>query len=504
VLDLLRSTPRGTRRSVRRGALLGAVVLGLATSATVFLGRSESSTDAVGGRSAARGGALANIWIDATTSDNACIRSAARVAYNSTRACSTFVSACGRAQGRDIVHFADGVYNGETVLRSHCDPASRVTFAVTNGSNATFQGPWKFGDQATRQAGPRKITIRNWRFRRNVSGSDRIDWHEVRDFTASKLVVQSWDISATSLDPPDWNMVIRDSDFGGCDGDGAKGLYADRCITRITGGAGITLRNNRWWGYPAPGSNCTINVNCPRGVALAFIFPEGKVRNVVIERSRFRGNKVADIRFQPRSAGVLENVTLRNNWFGNTGFDIDHRHDGGRIDRMTIVGNSMVSGWNAAGGMPPNTLVARNIFTRGGSNCYPSEVTWRHNIAVSFSEFTGRYICHATEVLWEASNGGSIFGYSLRPGRLIRDTPEAAVVRRLFAEAARGRSAAQIARTLRRRRAPTPVGNAWTPATVRRILRDRRYLGGMYGADGAHRALVARRVWRAAQRGSRP
>jgi DNA invertase Pin-like site-specific DNA recombinase len=70
-------------------------------------------------------------------------------------------------------------------------------------------------------------------------------------------------------------------------------------------------------------------------------------------------------------------------------------------------------------------------------------------------------------VLDGRSAGGSVFGYRTRPdGERIIHEPEAAIVRRIFAEYTAGRSPRQIAKTLNREGVSGPGGRQWNPSAV--------------------------------------
>jgi chitodextrinase len=365
--------------------------------------------------SASPGGA--NLWIDTTAGDNTCVRSASPAAYDSARACSSFVAACGRAQGGDIVHFANGVYHGETVLRSACDPASSVTFAAPADGNVEFQGTWLFGSSPA--VGPRKVKIEGWRFRGYTAGSDRIGSYGVQNFHADRVAVSSWNIDGPgSWEPAEMtNLLIENSTFFGCDGDLNKGFTAENCINRIIGPVdGVMFRSNRFFGYPPNGHNGCImggNPGCPRGVAFAVIMGGGVARNITFDGNRFWGNGVTNIRFQPRGGAVLENVTIRNNWFRRTwtgegaAFSIDEAN-GGVFRNFTIVGNSMAGGIANTTNFPTNTLLAGNVLTWG--NGCPANITFRYNYKVRESAWSGQ-TCDASEILqaWP----GTAYDFSL-------------------------------------------------------------------------------------------
>jgi site-specific DNA recombinase len=93
------------------------------------------------------------------------------------------------------------------------------------------------------------------------------------------------------------------------------------------------------------------------------------------------------------------------------------------------------------------------------------------------------------------------FGYvSAGGGRLEVDEPQAAIARRIFAEAKAGAGPAVIARSLNDSGEPGPQGGRWSRQVVTGIIRNPVYAGEKYGVKGAQPAIVPRRLWNAANR----
>jgi site-specific DNA recombinase len=95
------------------------------------------------------------------------------------------------------------------------------------------------------------------------------------------------------------------------------------------------------------------------------------------------------------------------------------------------------------------------------------------------------------------------------PAHLEIYEPEAAVVRRIFADRAAGTTVREICRSLNADRLPSPTGKAtWAHSTLSRLLRNEAYVGRVYfdapnrcPTGGRHAALV--RCHAAAPTGSR-
>ena len=81
------------------------------------------------------------------------------------------------------------------------------------------------------------------------------------------------------------------------------------------------------------------------------------------------------------------------------------------------------------------------------------------------------------------------YGYTVTGGRLQIVWAQAARVQRAFALAASGAKLHAITRS-----------TGLSAASVRRLLANRAYLGGIYGAPGAHPALVSAKRWAAAHK----
>jgi DNA invertase Pin-like site-specific DNA recombinase len=101
------------------------------------------------------------------------------------------------------------------------------------------------------------------------------------------------------------------------------------------------------------------------------------------------------------------------------------------------------------------------------------------------------------------ANGVAVFGYSVGPdGRYVVDEAQAAVVRDLFADWARGVPAVTIARRLADAGVRTALGRVPSKNWVKRVVHDERYLGTYVWDDvrveGGMPALVDELAWTAA------
>jgi DNA invertase Pin-like site-specific DNA recombinase len=93
------------------------------------------------------------------------------------------------------------------------------------------------------------------------------------------------------------------------------------------------------------------------------------------------------------------------------------------------------------------------------------------------------------------------YGYRSHRGVLEPDEERAAIVRRIFRDAADGYTPGWIARRLERDGVPTPRGGAkgWSQMSVRTILTNSAYTGERHDVKKAHPAIVSRQLFNRAQ-----
>ncbi|MBA2359344.1 MAG: recombinase family protein [Actinobacteria bacterium] len=204
----------------------------------------------------------------------------------------------------------------------------------------------------------------------------------------------------------------------------------------------------------------------------------GPFTDVVIANNRFRApvnaalqeggngwtsqvkNEFPEIQLDPRNGRTWENWRIERNSFEN-GILFDGRPTFRQVE------------------------VVRNIG--GSSECYPGVpgFRWVENAMTS-----------------RCGSFAVPFGYALQDGALRRAGAAVRTVRSIFVSAASGTDAAAIARMLRRRERPVAYGG-WTADSVRAIVRNRLYVGGLMGPPGSHPGLVFSRVWKRAQQAAR-
>jgi hypothetical protein len=265
-------------------------------------------------------------------------------------------------------------------------------------------------------------------------------------------------------------------------------------------------------------------------------FPAGEQPNldITIDGATFHDYRIGnpDDHFECLYLAGGRNITVRNSRFSNCEFyDIYvtriNRGPEGTFAGLLIEGNRLGTPWNGQGvqnrgeaiefspwGTPfEQVVIRRNSFETGLSLNGNNDGSAYRNVLVTGNIIASVHGCYPTATytdnVWTGAACGTRdrmapFGYALGEGALSPAGVQAAVVRRVFRERAGGRSPALIARGLRAGRALAPAGKTWTAALVRELLADRAYLGSLYGARGAHPALVAPALWRRAQGKLRP
>jgi hypothetical protein len=260
-------------------------------------------------------------------------------------------------------------------------------------------------------------------------------------------------------------VTFHDSYWGATSREAYGSSHPD-CFQFYGGVDGVTIRNSAF-------------IRC--GDSFIGAYPDfGDIRNIVIEKNVFRD---------------LGNFTFFGMQFSGTG----HPHV---CQGITFRGNVY---WpnNPQSLSPYSTIrtncggfvVTGNLFQDAPSRDFcetisspPVSASWRDNVFV-------RGACGTTRrVPW---------GYVIDDARLVPDVGRAAVVRRVFALARRGLTAAAVAKELKKSHAVAPP-SGWRAATIRAIVAEQGYLGGVFGRSGSHPAIVARSTWRAAQRMGRP
>jgi hypothetical protein len=210
------------------------------------------------------------------------------------------------------------------------------------------------------------------------------------------------------------------------------------------------------------------------------------------------------------------NITIRNSRFVNCEFfDIFTQYTGGSFDGLTISGNWFGQPWNGQGaqnrstaielsprGTPyANVLLQRNSFADG------TGVTWNDegrdltytNVRAVDNIFGTTPDCYLSVTFQSnlapdgnvcgAGDAHVPYGYAVGGGRLQVVRAQATRVQRAFALAASGAKLRKITRS-----------TGFSSTTVRAVLANRAYLGGVYGAPGAHPALVSAKRWAAAHK----
>jgi len=214
-------------------------------------------------------------------------------------------------------------------------------------------------------------------------------------------------------------------------------------------------------------------------------------RNITVRNSNFSNCEFFDIQLNEEH-DALTDVLIENNWF-----EVPWN---GRGQQVRV--NAIHFGFTTP---PENVLIRFNSFhqrtgitadygligARIVGNMIGTDDRCISGAVYSYN-FVARHLCGRT-------NRSALWGYQYAGTRLVAVAPVARIVRQIFVEAAEGRAPNRIARGLQRARISPPVGRRWTSSSVRKIVRNPDYLGHRFGAPGAHRPLVSKRLWDKAQ-----
>jgi hypothetical protein len=388
------------------------------------------------------------------------------------------------ARTGDTVEVAGGTYPGQALTRDPAKAASaaKVVFRPSAGARVILGG-LKFGTSVTSMDGPRDISVSNMRIV-SAEGKEL----SVAAFGGTDNVL--WE----NLDAGNFylngvrNFTVRGGNWGPCTSSGNQAV--DRCsnskIDRNPLNDRITIDGALFHDYRIVNGS---------GAHFECMFIAGGT-NITIKNSRFRDCEFYNI-FLQFHGSPFDGLRIERNHFGTPW---NGRGVQNRVSGVTFSGRGYV--WK-------DVLVKRNSFTTaiqpddGDSGGW---VDFRivENIGDAFQDCRARGAVMARNI-WRRGACSSAdlsvpFGYAVNAGALAAVAAEAAAVRRAFSGAASGFLPARIARDLRGARLPAPTGRGWDDSAVRTILGSKVYVGGAYGAPGAHPAIVSRARWRAAQR----
>jgi Right handed beta helix region len=420
-------------------------------------------------------------------------------ARGSQVSCATFDRAYAIARLGDTVAIAAGSYAAQRITRKQGKTGSTdqadVVFEPRRGASVTVQG--------LEVDGASHLTLRGIRDGRNPQGSFNL--MNAGDVTWDGLDAANFYVDGSN------NVTIRGGDWGPCTVPGPcsnskldvetgsnvlveNARFHDYRIVAgsgehfecliIFGGRNITLSNNRF-------ENCefyNIFLQHPTwadgrfdGRSPSQIIMRGNIFSPTIDNGEV--GRTSAIAFSSRGIAFTD-IEISGNWFtGAASISVDD--DGTRtpVRDFLIARNSFVAGRVLVDNVGLEGLsVSKNIAMKGGP-CLAG-------VAYSENLFTSE--------LCGASDKHRVFGYSVADGKLQVVPGEADTVRAVFSAAEKQMTPSSIAKTLRRKR-PMPVGG-WRCRTVDALLRERAYLGGVFGGKGAHPRVVTYRSWRLSRR----
>ena len=393
--------------------------------------------------------------------------------------CASFNRAYHVAQPGQVVEIAGGTYPAQTISRDPTKVSGKdVVFRPAPKSRVVVNGRLSFGDFDT--PGPANITL---------SG---IRPYEIRAINARDLRWVNLDARNFYLNGVQ-RVVIKGGDYGPCTSTvepcgNSKIDLADPALQEnrnimidgvvfhdyrigapddhyecliIFSGVGITVRNSKF-------SDCEFY-----DIFLPFLSADRPIADLKLEGNWFEipwngqgaQNRGSAVAFAPRG-NSFRNIVIRNNSFVEpAGLSVNEESSEPVYANFRVLGN---------------------ILRRQEKDCYPS-VSQGNNVVMSGPR------CDKTD-------RGAPFGYVVDKGKLAPVAWQAKIVQRIFSQVGNGWTVSKVARELRRNRFRTPPGTRWRADVVRRLLDDRAYLGGLYGAQGAHPRLIKPKAWAAAHR----
>jgi hypothetical protein len=404
--------------------------------------------------------ATTTVFVSPTGSDrDGCTRAAP---------CATFNRAYRAAQPGDVVQVAGGTYpEQELDADSRKTSSDHVVFRPAAGATVIVNGVLRLGDGNGTPAASH-VTLES------IQATVIQAFHPARDVTWTNITARNFYVRGVQ------ELRVKGGSFGPCTSS------VDPCA------------NNK------------IDLASP---------PEQPNNNITIDGTLFHDFRIGNPgdHFECMFLFGGTKITVRNSTFRNCEFyDVFLQHAGGALNGVTLENNHFGIPWNGAGvqnrataiGFSPrgtpfsDVLMQRNSFDPG------TGVAWNDDgdgsVYTAFRAvgniFGIRSNCSEvvtyTDNLWPSGKCGATdrdsapFGYVFRNGVLQPDPAVATRIQKAFAGAA--------VKTAKLARIAKSVG--WSTTTLRRVLKDKVYLGGIYGAPGAHPALVPRAKWLAAER----
>lgn len=375
---------------------------------------------------------------------------------------------------------ASGIYAGQAIVRAPAKRSSRrVVFRPAPRARVILRG-LKLGTSVTSGDGPRNLTIRGMRVvAANGKQLNVAAFAPTRNVVLRNLNAASFYLNGVR------KFRVKGGDWGPClsSGNHVVDLCSNSKIDRNPLNNNITIDGARFHDYRiVPGS----------GAHFECMFIAGGT-NITVRNSRFSDCEFYNIFIQYHGS-PFNGLRIENNRFYTPWNGQGVRN---RVSGVTFSGRGYV--WR-------DVLVRRNSFTTAIQPDDGDSGGWI-NFRIVRNIGQVHQGCGLNGVafkrnVWRkarcsASDRRIPFGYVMGAGTLRPARVKAAVVRKIFVLAAKGRRPVGIARRLNRLGAPAP-GDKWTGRSVRGILFNRAYRGGFYGARGTHRRVITRAAWRAA------
>lgn len=385
-----------------------------------------------------------------------------------TAPCASFATAYRAAQPGDVVRVAAGTYPEQEI---DADPRKvapdHVVFEPAPGAAVVVDGLLRLGDGDTHPAASH-VTFQG------MTATEVQAFSPARDVSLIGMTARNFYLRGVQ------DVTVEGGSYGPCTSsvDPCANNKIDLASPPEQPNADITIEGVLFHDFRI--GNPSDHFEC------LFLFSG---TNIVVRNSTFRNCEYYDV-FLQHAGGELDGVTFQGNRFGvpwngagvqNRATAIGFSPRGTPFANVLLQRNSFDPGtgvsWNddGDGSIYTGVRAVGNIFGIPG-NC-DSDISFEGNLWPSRP-------CSATD------RDTAPYGYLLQGGVLQPDSATAARIQRAYAAAAvNARKLKTAARTV-----------GWSLRTLKRVLADPLYLGGVYGAPGAQPALVSRARWLAVQK----
>lgn len=307
--------------------------------------------------------------------------------------CLTFNRGYQVAQPGEVVEVAAGSYGYQRIVQDPTKAGSaRVVFRPAAGADVTVTS-LDFGQTQANVPAPAHITVRDMSFT-SIDASVEV-WPGSQDIVLVNLTGHALQLLGGS------QIRVDGGDFGKCT---VTSDAATNCTSRMVG-SDVVIDGASFHDVVHDGTQDPNDLNHTEG-----LFIRG-CQGCTVRRSKFWHDTTMDI-FIQNCCGLQPNkdVHLFTSWFAPEGTGAQgNAWNGGSAVYVEPLPGFIIShnSFSEKAGitMTPRTgqtwtgtsaLVAANYYQRGSMACQPG-VTYRNNVYVPFSQYTGQNPCNSTE-----------------------------------------------------------------------------------------------------------